>query len=342
MSNKITLQMIADAAGYSKYVVSKTLNDQPGVKESTRERILFVAKQLGYFKNNEQQIDVKGREKEGFVLVVMPNIRQQNFESFYWSNVFNGIVDYLDELKIGFIVISHQDNLIEHVKAESLLGIITAGFVSTQMLLKLSQNSVPIVMVDHEDPIIKADKIFMDNLEGSRQLTEHLIGLGHEKICFVGDINFSPSFKDRWQGFRNAMEHNQLKVSESSLFDMDYATSTPVKQQFSAQLQKWKEENTAHTALVCANDQIANGVIEVLIEQQYNIPEDISVTGFDNINYNLKLKPDLTTVHVLKETIGRRAVSMLLWRLEHDQYPNEKIQIACEMIIRGSVAPPKK
>ncbi|SHM58406.1 LacI family DNA-binding transcriptional regulator [Gracilibacillus kekensis] len=340
MPKKVTLQMIADAAGYSKYVVSKTLNNQTGVKESTRERILFVAKQLGYYKTSEYNAKTitSENENQGFVLVVMPNIRQQNVESFYWSSVFNGIVDYLEELEVSVIVISNHDNLVEQIKGDSLIGVVTVGFVSTQMLLQLSDYDVPLVMVDHEDPLVKADRIFMDNITGIQLMANHLMGLGHTRICFVGDIDFSPSFKDRWIGFRTALENNQLLVTKDSLFDFNYKEK--ISQQLTERVRRWQNNKNMPTALVCANDQIATTLIEVLSVHNISVPEDVSVTGFDNIKCKSNINPELTTIHVLKETIGRRAVSMLLWRIKNKQYPTEKIQMSCEVVIRSSVTSP--
>nr|WP_239584197.1 LacI family DNA-binding transcriptional regulator [Aquibacillus albus] len=338
--------MIADASGYSKYAVSKTLNNQPGVKESTRQKILFVAKQLGYFKNNAtHSVSVHSHHKEafndGFVLVVMPNHRYQNEESSYWSKVFNGIVNYLEELDIGTMIISSQNNLSKHIKSDSLLGIITVGLVSSDMLLMLSELNAPFIMVDHEDHIVKADMIFMDNFDGVYQLTSHLFGLGHKNLCFIGDITYSRSFYDRWLGFRSVLEKNHLFTNtDQCLFNMNYYE--PVEEQFLTFFDKLKSNNSLPTAFVCANDEIATTIMELLINRGYDIPKDFSFTGFDNIDYHSKVSPPLTSIQVLKETIGRRAVSMLLWRLENMQFPPERVQLSTELIIRKSISSPNK
>ncbi|MDC3418353.1 LacI family DNA-binding transcriptional regulator [Aquibacillus salsiterrae] len=342
--SRVTMQMISEVAGYSKYVVSKTLNNQPGVKDSTRQKILQVAKQLGYFKETTPlQVLNKPNNSifnDGFVLVVMPNHRYQNEHSSYWSKIFNGIVDSLEELDIGAMVISSQNNLSDHVKTDSLLGIITVGLVSTDMLLKLSEHSVPFVMVDHEDPIIKADAIFMDNFDGVYKLTNHLIGLGHKKLCFIGDNGYSRSFHDRWLGFRSALEAHHLftDVERKYLLDMDY--TNPVEDQFRSFFLEPELHRELPTAFVCANDEIATKIMELLIASGFGVPKDFSVTGFDNIDYKSKINPPLTTVQVLKESIGRRTVHMLLWRVNNLDFPPEKVLISSEMIIRKSVGFP--
>lgn len=336
------MQVIADTAGYSKYVVSKTLNGKPGVSEATRQKILFVAKQLGYFKNHPMQglkIDSHKNLHEGFVLVVMPNHRYQNAGSFYWSKIFDGITNSLEDLNIDAMVISSQNNLSAHIKTDHLLGIITVGLVSTGMLLELNKHNVPFVMVDHEDPIIKADTIFMDNVDGLYKLTSHLIGLGHQDLCFIGDNSFSRSFGDRWLGFRIALEdHNLFSSKEKCFLNLDYNRKT--NYQFNEYLEQRKKVNPLPTGFVCANDQIAENVMNLLISKGYKIPKDFSVTGFDNLDYVASLDPPLSSVQVLKEAIGERSVSMLLWRLENLDFPTKKILLSCNMIIRESVSSP--
>lgn len=204
------MQLIADTAGYSKYVVSKTLNGKPGVSEGTRQKILFVAKQLGYFKEKEagqgSSLAERAEAPDGFILIVMPYHNPKHTESDYWSQILQGVTKYLDELGVGVIIISNQKHLSDKVTMSSLLGIITVGYVATEMLLEFNSYRVPIVMVDHEEPLIKTDTIFMDNIEGVSKITAHLIGLGHKRMRFVTDLSHSSSFYDRWIGFWSTIE----------------------------------------------------------------------------------------------------------------------------------------
>ena len=349
-NKKITMQMIADVAGYSKYVVSKTLNGKEGVSEATRQKIYLTAKQLGYFKDHPiKQIETAKENKQiskvavedGFVLVVMPNHRYQNTESYYWSNIFNGIIEALDELKIGAMVISSQNNLAVHVKNDNLLGIITVGLVSTEMLLELNKHNVTFVMIDHEDPLLKVDTVFMNNIDSMYKLTNHLMGLGHERLVFVGDHSFSRSFYDRWQGFRMALEERGLYHSaETNLLGVNYSAWSKSEKALESSLVSRREKESLPTAFICANDEIAARIISLLTKMGLSIPKDCSVTGFDNLAYTASLSPPLATVQVLKEAMGRRAVSMLLWRMENFEFPFEKILISGDMLIRESISTP--
>src|SRR5690625_409786 len=344
MSRKrITMQMIADASGYSKYVVSKTLSGKDGGSDAARQKVLAVSKQLGYFKDSQVNInslkvdDARQMDGEGFVLLVMPNHRYQNADSIYWGKVFDGIVDSLERENIGVIVLSSQNNLSGHVRTNRLLGVITVGLVSSDMLLELNKHNVPIVMVDHEETMIQADTIFMDNRGGVNKLTNHLIGMGHKSLLFIGNNLWSLSFYDRWLGFKMALETNNLYVSDKNyLINIDY-NAGDVEDQIQTHIDQLEKHKSLPTAFVCANDNIAEHVMTILIERGYRIPEDCSVTGFDNLETSAQLIPPLTSIHVLKEAIGQRAVNMLFWRLENLEFPPEKVHVYCDMIIRGSV-----
>lgn len=349
MSRKrITMQMIADASGYSKYVVSKTLNGRSGVSDAAKQKVLAVSKQLGYFKDNQVNMDnlkvseTRQMHGEGFVLLVMPNHRYQNADSQYWGKVFDGIVDALERENIGVIVLSSQNNLSGHVRTSRLIGVITVGLVSSDMLLELNKHNVPIVMVDHEETIIQADTIFMDNRGGVNALTNYLIGMGHESMLFIGNNFWSSSFYDRWLGFKTALETNNLYARDRNyLLNIDY-NAGDIEEQIQAHIDQLEKHKSLPTAFVCANDNIAEHVMTILSKKGYQIPDDCSVTGFDNLETSAQLNPPLTSIHVFKEAIGQRAVNMLFWRLENFEFPSEKVHVYCDMVIRGSVGMPGK
>ncbi|WP_078555594.1 substrate-binding domain-containing protein [Bacillus alkalicellulosilyticus] len=339
---KVTMQQIADTVGVSKYVVSKTLNGKPGVKDKTREKILFVAKQLGYFKNNVNPLlqNEKDEDQTSFIMVVLPNRRYQ-FESLYWGKIVEGLSEGIKELNNGMVIVTEEQPFQDMIHTKGLKGIIGVGSISTEMLVELQQLEVPIILIDHEEPLITADSIFKDNIDGVQKVTNHLLSLGHKHLFFIGDIEHSRSFYDRWLGFRIAIEYACLHEDiRSELIDLKY--SQEFKQTFSQWFSNYKQEgNKLATAFVCANDDIAKKVMEVLKENDLRIPEDCSITGFDNLDVGLYTDPSLTTVQVLKEAIGKRAVSKLYWRIANHSYPPEKTLVQGEVIIRKSVAPPK-
>ncbi|MCZ0703088.1 LacI family transcriptional regulator [Natronobacillus azotifigens] len=338
---KITMQKISEIAGVSKYVVSKTLNGKPGVSETTRKKVLNIAKELGYFKGDILATSDGKRDKNGgLILVVVPNQNEYFENSPYWGRVIDGVTSGIYEKNLNTIIMTENQEIKEHINIKKLIGIICVGQISTDYLLDLQRLAVPIVMIDNEDALIKSDTIFKDNFGGVNRMTKHLIALGHTQIAFVGDINFSLSFYDRWLGFRIACEQAGVNTEHSQ------AQISLAYHNFENKFNDWIAQNEKKhlsfpTAFVCANDDIAVNTMKVLTKQGLCIPEDCSVTGFDNLEVGMYTTPPISTVQVMKESIGRRAVSKLLWRINHEQFPPEKILVDGDLMIRESVSSPK-
>lgn len=173
------------------------------------------------------------------------------------------------------------------------------------MLLEVHRIGLPMVLIDHEDPLIPSDTVFANNVDSMARLTNHLMGTEYTQMHFIGNIGFSRSFRDRWIGFRSALEESGIRLpleDDANLF-LEGVEEDLFQEDFKNWVNKRKKAKTLPTALVCANDSTALSVSDILKEEGFNIPEDISVTGFDNIEDALRGVPPLTTVHVPKEAM---------------------------------------
>ncbi|GGO06697.1 LacI family DNA-binding transcriptional regulator [Saccharibacillus kuerlensis] len=349
MAKKVTMQQIADQLGVSKFVVSKALSGKGGVSESTRERVIQAASQLGYFtqphgygKNRKQPSDPAVPSTRQSVLVLMPNVRFQTPESLYWGKILNGVTETLEENGLGVVIISEQrvDAVTGILNPDGFLGLIGIGQISTPLLLEVHRIGLPMVLVDHEDPLVPSDTVFADNMDASIRLTNHLIGCGHRKLHFLGSTGFSRSFRDRWSGFRAAMEDHGLPVQDR--LDPMNTLPTTEKAEFEPELRQWllkhRKGRTFPTAFVCANDDMALVAARTLTDLGLRVPEDVSLVGFDHIDESGSSSPKLTTVHVPKEAMGRRAALRLLERVRDPKAPLEKILILSELVLRESVS----
>ncbi|NGZ75328.1 LacI family DNA-binding transcriptional regulator [Saccharibacillus alkalitolerans] len=350
MAKKITMQQIADQLGVSKFVVSKALSGKGGVSESTRERVIQAASQLGYFTQPRGYGQAARREPERLpsassarqsVLVLMPNVRFQTRESLYWGRILDGVTETLEEKGFGVIIISEQriDAVTSVLNPSGILGLIGIGQISTPLLLEVHRIGLPTVLIDHEDPLIPADSVFANNTDASMRLTNHLLGSGHSRLHFIGSSGFSRSFRDRWSGYRAALETHGIKPQDG---DDPMNTLTGIDDgSFEGELRQWllkrRKQRTMPTALVCANDSVALVALRVLESVGVRVPEEVSLTGFDNIEDAGRAQPGLTTVHVPKEAMGRRAALRLLERVQDAKAPLEKILVASDLVFRHSV-----
>lgn len=349
------MQHIADHLGVSKFVVSKALSGKGGVNEITKDRVIQAASQLGYF--NQKNAYMKhgalprtsapapGSSRQS-VIVLMPNNRFQTKESLYWGKILEGIDRELESLGIGMMTISESraEDLSHILNPEGILGLIGVGSMESSLLLEVHRLGIPMVLVDHEDALIPTDTVFANNSDSVMRLCQYLIELGHKHLHFIGDISFSRSFRDRWLGYREALEGNGLTVP--GIDDPMLQPITVEIGQYTSFFKEWVSErikaNTLPTAMICANDAIALNMLMALEQTGIEVPAQVSITGFDNIDNVLRTSPPLTTIHVPKEAMGQRAVRKLMERIERPDQILEKVLVSAELVHRESTREPRE
>jgi len=347
MGRKVTMQQIADYLGVSKFVVSKALSGAGGVSDSTKDRVLAAAAQLGYFNGKNSYMKSSGAgewpgetaEAGRNVLVLMPSIRFQTKDSLYWGKIVDGVSMALEKAGCGMVLLSEQnvDQVLPILNPKGLSGMIGIGETSSTLLLEIHRAGLPMVLVDHEDPLLAVDTVFANNFDSLYRLTRHLIGIGHRRLAFIGNDGYSRSFLDRKLGYRRALEEYGLTEDAGSRQELELTMEgqADYREEISAWLRKERKAERMPTALVCANDWIALHALQVMEELGLKSPEEVSVTGFDHLSDG---GPALTTVHVPKEAMGRRAVERLLDRIQRKEEAPEKWLLSCEILFRETTA----
>ncbi len=336
MRGKVTLQEIADAAGVSKFAVSRALSGKPGVSEETRTVLVKLAAQMGYFRNHPKVTgleprDTDAREWSGTVLVLFPNIRHQNRESRYWGPVFEGISERLKRKGMDMVTLTEPstEDMFSLLNPEAIKGIITVGSVSTPMLLNIYRMGIPVVMVDHWDSAFLSDTVFTDNRTCMSELMKDLLSRGYTRFQFVGQIDDAHSFYERWEAFRSTLEMSGVQLQQNKSFLHGGV------QALDEELDKLNESELPEV-FVCANDVTAAQAVDVLKRKGIDVPRRCGVTGFDDTNEQM---PIYATVRVDKELLGMRAVDQLLWRMTNPDSPVEKKLLHAELVIRERHAP---
>lgn len=347
MAKKVTMEVIANHLGLSKFVVSKALSGKSGVSPQTRERVIQAAAQLGYFiqrgsqpgsRTSPESSEFGGTSVKPVILVLMPNIRFQSRDSVYWGKILDGISTELNKFGIGMLIVTdfHPDQIANFIQPKGIMGAIGVGYVPTPLLLEIRQYGIPFVLVDHEDPLVPSDSIFTNNMECMARIVQHMAGLGHREMLFVGDPDYANSFKERWIGFRNVAEDHKLPLSEQSLLRLKstdrYSHQVEIREHLAAR----KQEGSLPSVLVCANDDIAISSVHALQELNLRVPDDVSVTGFDNIDEAIRVSPNLTTIDVDKEEMGRRTVEAIMRRIRNMDSSFERIMLYGDLVIRES------
>ena len=343
MAKAVKLADIAQKLGVSTVTVSKALSGQKGVSEEMREKIMQLADEMGYVKNIATEKS-QGRKSYTIGVAVAERYVDEN-KSFYWQlyqmtsqkalqkNCFTmmEVVDYETER------MHRLPKMIEENKAEAI--IIMGSFKVEYVQFLRSNIHVPMVFMDTIGCDGNCDAVVSNNMMGAYQMTNYLFEMGHERIGFVGTRLATASVDDRFFGYmKSAMEHGMKPREEWLIDDRDRETGRYDFERF-LNLPK----NNMPSAFFCNNDITALAMIQKLQENGYQVPEDISVVGFDNFQADLFNQIGLTTYAINIRDMTRRVVHIILRKLENPDYSTGVYMIAGRFIERESarrVGPP--
>lgn len=338
MSKKVKMEDIAKELGVSKNTVSLTLRGMPGISEETKKLIYEKANELGYKYKKSNDINNFISNTCCICLLVAKNtIDSANF----YSSIQIGIEDEARQNGINTILY-YFDEEVDSSEPLCLANgiasaIITLGRFSLDAIKELKKYNLPIVMVDHYFENLKLDYIISDNHYGAYIAIEHLIKCGHREIGFVGDVNVSPCFLDRFLGYRSALNYYGVKFSKDLILE-EQSLENLVKEDLAvASNVLAKNKANLPTSYFCCNDAEAIALIKVLSYLGKRVPEDVSIIGFDDIDLASLTTPGLTTIKVEKGLIGKKAVKRIVERLQSSNLAEEKLLISTTLIERGTV-----
>lgn len=332
---RVTLDDVATTAGVSRAAASLALRGKPGVAEGTRQRILDVAGELGYRIRALPTSSVSG----GIGLLVKSKPVDVGSTNAFYAPVIAGIsracADLELDLRLDGLAVDERFDPIEvprMIQATDIDGLIILGAYLSARTADLLGGQ-PLVLVDGyaEDPAA-FPSVLSDNVGGAAQATRHLIGLGHSRIAMVGSTPTSfPSILGRRKGYTEAMTAAGL---EPRYVDAAHDEGEQCQRGVSELLAR----DPGVTALVASNDFVA---LTLLGELRDQVPGRLSLVGFDDIEAAGMVRPQLTTVAIDKQAMGRLAVSLLRHRIANPDDPSFTAVERAQLVVRGSTAPPR-
>ena len=328
------LKDIAQIAGVSIKTVSRALNNYPDISKETKERILGIAKELHYIPNSAAK---SLRENRSFsVGLILPDIT-----NVFFGEVGMAVHNYLKKsgysTLISFSEGKHQMEIesLDMLLSKQVDGIILATVGSTGERVReiLTQEKIPIVVIDNEIKNVKTNMVMHHNYHHAYTLTEHLINQGCKQIgCICGPSNQSSSEK-RFEGFVAAMNDYHIPINKRAIIHGDWTISGG---RFSCKT-LLKQTNSNLDALIVSNSLMAIGVYDVLKKAHLQIPNDIAVASFDYLDILEALDPPLTTFSKIDSTIGELAAKELLFAINHPQNDNIRYKlVTAELKVRES------
>ena len=343
-ANPVTLYDVARLAGVSTATVSRVVHAQDRVRDSTRARVLEVIDQLGYVPDGAAQ-SLSRRQKNVIGLVGVERLapHQYDIESMsllFYDEILRGV-----EAKIRHQNWSLLITYIEEASGADLPRLLSLsgkvdgllvgeGIVPAPFIARLASR-LPVVVVAGNPRERAADVVTADNRAGSIALVTHLIEVhGRRKLHYVDGPGTAPDAMERRRGLTQVLRSHpgcQLTGTSQGLFSV--ASGEEAGQQILA-------AGDLPEAIVCANDQMAIGVLQALAKAGRKVPDDVAVVGFDDIFPGSLCDPPLTTVHQPMRLLGERACTRLLDRIANPELRPRVELLPTELVIRSSCGCP--
>jgi DNA-binding LacI/PurR family transcriptional regulator len=334
----VTIKDIAKQAGVAHTTVSRAMRGSSLISTETTQRIQMIATEMGY-RPSAAARTLKTNRSQALGVII------RNVSDPFFSEILQGIEEVAQASGYSLFMAAsqrdheHEQAIVQDMVERRVDGIIICSTpVSTEQSHQLASFGVPIVMVNNQAAEEYRYSIYHDDMDGSRQVTHHLIELGHRKIAYLGNANAGRSTLDRQAGFQQELglagiaipagyiHQAQSGCPENGLAGLEHFLTLPI----------------LPTALVCYNDMMALGVLQGLQSAGILVPAQMSVTGFDNIIFSAYTNPPLTTFDQPKRFIGAEAARLVLGLLNgSEESAGPKIQmLKGSLLVRGSTARP--
>lgn len=348
MNKKVTIQDIADELGISRNTVSKAINNSEGLADTTRERILQKAVEMGYKQfsyagsiaaiSGAAAAAEKGRpQTQGYqgeiALLVGSFLNHSHFASLMLDKFQQEIS------QLGYTMNTHR---VTQVELENMTLPITMNIQRIKAILcvemfdwdydeMLCGLGIPILFVDgpakRGGRSLPADQIYMENTTEITRFVSDMLEKGFTRIGFVGDYDYCQSFFERYSAYYLTMLMAGQKVEDRFVIKQNHREELMEIVPYMPELPE---------IFICANDFVATDLMQALAAAGKRVPEDVRLCGFDDSAESRLSKPPLTTVHIHTQTIAYSAVHLLISRIKSPSLDYRTIHTETDLIYRES------
>jgi LacI family transcriptional regulator len=326
----VTIKDVAREAGVSVATVSRVWNEAAFVSTETRQRVAAVAARLGYSPHGAaRSLITRTTHALG---VLLPDLYGE-----FFSEIIRGI-DHTAQAAGYHILVSSSHDSKDEIDAalRSMRGrvdglIIMSPDLEARRTLQTLQGSFPVVLLNGGAEAKAFDTITIENHEGAREMTRHLIARGHRRIAMVCGPQRNYDAAERLRGYHTALTESGIEHEASLVVRGDFSELSGY-----GAVSQLLELEPRPTAIFAANDSMAIGALSALREAGLRVPDDVAVAGFDDIPLARYLTPPLSTVHVDISQLGERAAALLLTSLRKGNRPHQQLQLSTTLVIRAS------
>lgn len=332
----MSLEEVAKRARVSISTVSRVLNGIAVVKASTRTKVMRSAAELNYHPNLNARSLARGKSRALGMVV-------SNLANPYFFDVFRALEKAAHAHGYEVLVANtdySSDQLVKSVR--TMIGRRVSGLavivseMAPDLIDELTANEIPTVFHDVGTVTRNISNIRIDYRRAIERVVEYLHSLGHSRLAYIGHHSQLSPTSAREAAFLEAVSRWMPAATHRTVTAQDG---------FDGGRQAAREilaSGERPTAIICVNDFMAVGALRELREQGLRVPEDVSVTGFDNIKLSEYCSPPLTTVHLPRDRIGQLAFDMLVPETVEGKPPGREVLIDPELVVRESTAPARK
>jgi len=332
----ITIKNVAEKAGVSIQTISRVLNNRPDVSPETRKRVQEVIESLGY----KPFAIARGlASKRTYTLgLIAPD-----FTDYWFAQVVTGAEAEAHQhgyfFMLGTTGTNPQDEprflrLLTERHVEGILFIRAEHLKDMEQLRHLQQSGIPVVSTGLYLPGSEFCFVEVDNLEGGRQATQHLISLGHTQIAMIAGPQGLNSVENRTQGYLRALQSAGIAPNPELIIE---GQSWWHRTGYDA-MKQLLSTKVHFTAVFAHNDRLAKGAISALNEAGLKVPDDVSVVGYDDTPEAEFSDPPLTTIRQPMQAVGTAAAQLLIRLIEDPNATPQQMLFPTELVVRSSSA----
>jgi DNA-binding LacI/PurR family transcriptional regulator len=251
----------------------------------------------------------------------------------YYSMIFNALEKQASNLGYSLIYFSDIGDSSSLKHMNKIDGVIVSCFPRNESLIHDLNKFVPVVTIDNASADKSIPSVIIDNFNATSNAVDHLCQLGHRRIGFMTGLEDSDVGKNRYMGFVHGLTTHGLKVDEELIFRGNYSFESGAQG-----ADYFLSLDETPTAILCANDSMALAAIRKIIQSGLNIPEDISVTGFDDIQVASQINPPLTTIAAPVEATAQHALHMLHSLIKKKKIENMHVALKAKLVARKTTS----
>ncbi|MFA7574288.1 MAG: LacI family DNA-binding transcriptional regulator [Arcobacteraceae bacterium] len=328
---KPNLRVLAAKAGVSINTASRAINDKPDINPLTKEKILRIAREIGYVPN-ASAVALRTQKTRTLGVIIADN------NNPFYAEVLSGIEAEAKANNYHIILTNtrrdyqEEENAIELLLGKQVDGLLIAPVQEkNEDIYKLIDSKIPFVVVGRDYEDLSIDAVYSDELKGGYIATEYLIKKGFKNISYIGGYTYKSPARRRLEGYKKALTDYGIAIKENliKIGDID------IKDGYN-QTKDMFDQGINFQAIFAYNDMMAFGAVKAIKERGLEIPGDIGVVGYDNILFSSLVSPPLTTVNLKKDELGRESVRLLLSKINGHRKKNKKIVLDVDLLIRGT------